>query len=749
MTRPRPRTLPIILTLLTFILIPFGSSTAQVAIYSEDFENGEAGWFPVDLNGDDPIYWQQSDGTAWCGDDDPTWATPPGYGNHWNQWLQKSFDFNAGQMTFDIKYDTELNFDMVAALVSYDGGLNWDCMAIYQGFSGDAFETHSLNWDPTPPTINLAFHFWSDGGWSDEDGIYPTDGAIRLDNIIVGADVSTFDTDLDGWVGSSPGSNAGPFRLETFLAPHYTTPDDHFWAAYDYLGQFPLSMPTSDHCTALDRIAVQSPPIELPGDQEQVWFRFDVFGDVPENNGLYYDFEVAFETPTGPTDFRSDLYVYYSTVGVDWATITFDLTDVVLSREWNGVEWVEIRGSILEPGATAMHLRLVAHEYYISDHNAAPFFDDVKVYIPGGYGTLAGVVGADCPEPDTPLHGVNIDVYATGTGNLVETGTTDVDGSYGFTLVDGEYTVSLVRPLGYSAVSDDYAVTILPGFTTEQDYDLTCQEVAYEPRGIGYWKHQVALATGGPGKGKGPQKVDPKHGPVIEEDVASEVCDYLDVVADHFNSNAVNQVVVYEPPTTGLCLDKLAVAGELLNLHGAQEMVARARQQLVALLLNAAAGNVHLTEVISEDGATVSQAITFCDNLIDDPEGDHELAKTIADRINSGQVVAAGMIPLDTVQIAYRRAPDAPGLQLGNTPNPFNPFTTISFTLANGSDYRLSVYDSAGKLVHVAGGAGQPGLNQVVWYGTDRSGQRVSSGVYFYAVEAEGLRETSRMVLVK
>ena len=80
----------------------------------------------------------------------------------------------------------------------------------------------------------------------------------------------------------------------------------------------------------------------------------------------------------------------------------------------------------------------------------------------------------------------------------------------------------------------------------------------------------------------------------------------------------------------------------------------RAKRQLLALLLNVVSGHISQTEVISEDGATVSQAITHCDNLLDDPAGEHELAKDIADEINNGQMVAAGVIPLGTQNIAYR-----------------------------------------------------------------------------------------------
>ena len=72
------------------------------------------------------------------------------------------------------------------------------------------------------------------------------------------------------------------------------------------------------------------------------------------------------------------------------------------------------------------------------------------------------------------------------------------------------------------------------------------------------------------------------------------------------------------PPASGECDDKLQVAKDLLNLKGQLTEEAKARQQLLSLLFNVAGNRIHLSEVISADGATVSKAITFVDDLIHD-----------------------------------------------------------------------------------------------------------------------------------
>jgi len=85
-----------------------------------------------------------------------------------------------------------------------------------------------------------------------------------------------------------------------------------------------------------------------------------------------------------------------------------------------------------------------------------------------------------------------------------------------------------------------------------------------------------------------------------------------------------------------------------------------------------------------------------------------------------------------------------------NIPNPFNPETTIAFTLPRESDVMLKIYNILGQEVRVlvqdvvAGGR-----HQVVWNGRDKLGQLVSSGIYFYRFQAGPLDETKKMLILK
>ncbi|MCP4712661.1 MAG: Omp28-related outer membrane protein [Planctomycetes bacterium] len=85
-----------------------------------------------------------------------------------------------------------------------------------------------------------------------------------------------------------------------------------------------------------------------------------------------------------------------------------------------------------------------------------------------------------------------------------------------------------------------------------------------------------------------------------------------------------------------------------------------------------------------------------------------------------------------------------------NKPNPFNPSTTIGFSIANGGLVSLKVFNTAGRLVKtLIDGELAPDSYQVTWDGTDNHNVSVASGVYLYQFQSAELNETKRMVLIK
>ena len=88
---------------------------------------------------------------------------------------------------------------------------------------------------------------------------------------------------------------------------------------------------------------------------------------------------------------------------------------------------------------------------------------------------------------------------------------------------------------------------------------------------------------------------------------------------------------------------------------------------------------------------------------------------------------------------------------LGSYPNPFNLSAVIEFELPKSCNVRVLIYDVLGRLVKtiISDERAQSGRRGVVWNGENSQGSISASGIYWYVVEAEGVRGTGRMVLLK
>ncbi|KAA3610560.1 MAG: T9SS C-terminal target domain-containing protein [Calditrichaeota bacterium] len=85
-----------------------------------------------------------------------------------------------------------------------------------------------------------------------------------------------------------------------------------------------------------------------------------------------------------------------------------------------------------------------------------------------------------------------------------------------------------------------------------------------------------------------------------------------------------------------------------------------------------------------------------------------------------------------------------------NYPNPFNPSTTLAFTLEKSQRVSLKIYDLKGRLVKtLMDGILDSGGHQYRWNAQNQSGQRVSSGVYYYVLQGENQRQSRKMVLMQ
>ncbi len=85
-----------------------------------------------------------------------------------------------------------------------------------------------------------------------------------------------------------------------------------------------------------------------------------------------------------------------------------------------------------------------------------------------------------------------------------------------------------------------------------------------------------------------------------------------------------------------------------------------------------------------------------------------------------------------------------------NYPNPFNPVTDFEFSLSTSAHVRIDVFNILGqKLVTLVDEVMKPGVYLADWDGKDEQGTPVSSGIYFYRMQAGDFSEMKKMVLLK
>lgn len=87
---------------------------------------------------------------------------------------------------------------------------------------------------------------------------------------------------------------------------------------------------------------------------------------------------------------------------------------------------------------------------------------------------------------------------------------------------------------------------------------------------------------------------------------------------------------------------------------------------------------------------------------------------------------------------------------LSNYPNPFNPSTTIEFSIQNESFINLSIFNIKGQKIKSLTNDKYPkGNHSIIWNGDDESGKPVSSGIYLYKLKVGNQVSVKRMLLLK
>jgi hypothetical protein len=111
---------------------------------------------------------------------------------------------------------------------------------------------------------------------------------------------------------------------------------------------------------------------------------------------------------------------------------------------------------------------------------------------------------------------------------------------------------------------------------------------------------------------------------------------------------------------------------------------------------------------------------------------------------------SAGTLTYGPIEVNTVRPASGLDARLFNTPNPFNPRTTLHFTLSPAGRAVLEIFDAGGRLVtRLVDADLEAGPHAVAWNGRDAAGRPVASGNYFYRLRTDGFSEMRSMTLVR
>ena len=374
--------------------------------------------------------------------------------------------------------------------------------------------------------------------------------------------------------------------------------------------------------------------------------------------------------------------------------------------------------------------------------------NDVQVVLPeGGLVIVDFHLEAIPPEP-AEIQGTvyimpcstvvpNVTVYLLdGFSSPLDTALTDINGFYDFpNLPAGNYKVQIVVPVGYSVNQNNVPETLVEGEIAIINFILTtCGEYAGYAGSVGFWKQQGTC----------------KGGSVYTQ---AQMAQFAQQIFNTFYLHPTNPIwilgVTYNnnnPP----CALTYAEIQNLLN-NNSNNMLIKAKKQYLAVFLNIVSGRLDQTDWISYDHAYASQGVVYVNQIFFTPT-QTESAKNIAEAMNIGDTLPAGVIPLSTPYIIFGGIFEDVQTVVVETfrfdspyPNPFNPQTTLQFNLENSSNVSLVVYNTSGREVaRLVDGYLNWGQHQVIF-----NADNLPTGVYFARLTADNFVKTQKLLLVK
>ncbi|XWN37759.1 MAG: T9SS type A sorting domain-containing protein [Balneola sp.] len=146
-------------------------------------------------------------------------------------------------------------------------------------------------------------------------------------------------------------------------------------------------------------------------------------------------------------------------------------------------------------------------------------------------------------------------------------------------------------------------------------------------------------------------------------------------------------------------------------------------------------------------GDTLQEILEFEEEvtgLYKKPNSDilYVLTRTDLYKVENGQPTSIKQVPVSNEETP--EIPNTVSLKQ-NYPNPFNPTTTIEFELDKSTFTKLTVYDVLGRKVQELVNEIRPAGTNIIKF----NATNLASGVYLYRLEADGVVQTKRLMLIK
>jgi hypothetical protein len=428
------------------------------------------GWTSADLTEALPCFWHIDDfsdlgggsfgllvplegsQSLWCGArpnaSDPylcNYATLPGYGNGWEQgWCFRCFEVPDTEeviIEYLTTWDTEPGYDYVyleyATKDSCDSlhsienihPSDWIMITSYDDVGVRQFRSDTIP-SGHEGYIKFRFLFRSDGAWSDQWGLWDTDGAVIIDSLTVKSahaiydyedfedesfgDIATADGDWECCVLSGYGDFAGLYPGSMLLQEDPCIRNTScLWAfingsteTYD-CGGHPeqIAVPKGNWHGQYIFNSIFSPPLPLAGTTGSSFvLEFDVYRDLPLNNLMFYTWDVRSLIAGCPEGWRDrGSGVYYG----------------------GNKDWIRPRqsfGDLVVQGASHIQIALGVGDYCPfwcivygtgACHSHSPLFDNVEVYRVATTGPQWSVRDIDLFNDTFPENGTS-----DGTGRI-------------------------------------------------------------------------------------------------------------------------------------------------------------------------------------------------------------------------------------------------------------------------------------------------------------------------------------------